>query len=108
MGRIIQKQAPRRRAPKPKTEELKRGRKILVEDLRVGDRIVTRWHKLRELDEGQTLEALQTFFEEGEVSYVAKSEKVDTIEECQGKWRTHVHVNKRMCYDLRSYVWIVA
>lgn len=30
--------------------------------------------------------------------------KITHIEECPMNWRTHIHVNKKDCYDTRAYV----
>lgn len=88
--------------PKKKQDEQKLGIKILVEDLRVGDRLVTSWHARSDLEEGPLDDK-----EDLATRYVNRSIEVKNFEECAGAWRTHVHVNKSMCYDMRTYVWIV-
>lgn len=64
---------------------------IRVEDLRIGDHIVSA--TIEDKETGRLL--------------AASSHKVDKIEECPGKWRTHIHVNKKDCYDLRANVRVV-
>lgn len=70
----------------------KRMTRITVGQLRSGDRIVT----VRVADKLT-----------GEV-FCVKSEKVTKVDECPGSWRTHIHINKKDCYDLRSLIDIVA
>ena len=80
-----------RRAQKEKsTVKVRYGRRIRVEELRINDEIVTSW-------EGDEYSRR-----------VAKSSKVETIDECASQWRTHIHVNRGHCYDIRCFVWIVA
>jgi hypothetical protein len=94
---------------KQKKVDLKTGRNISVEDLKVGMKIVTRWHKpgaeFDGIDNDEDLEL--ALMAAGQQRLVAKSMKVTGIEECPGKWRTHIHVNKRDCYDIRTFVWVV-
>lgn len=61
------------------------GHKIQVMNLRVGDSIVTKW---------------------GTTGNILKSMKVEKIDECASKRRTHCHINRRDCYDVRSNVWV--
>jgi len=67
-------------------------RKILVEDLRIGDRLapVLVGHPIY-----------------GAVAKNDRTVEVRLIDECAGQWRTHVHINKSDCYDMRSYVHVV-
>lgn len=96
-----------------KGEPLKRGIRIRVSELRQGDRIVTRWHGKRigggpgDLTPEQVDQVVNDFFEHGESDYVAKSVQVDKLELCPQQWRTHIHVNKKDCYDERGFVWVV-
>jgi hypothetical protein len=125
------KAAPKKGA-KP---DLKTGVRIQVEDLRIGDRIVTSWHTKavvedaisdedilqlqtdvlmgrKTLTEAQheafdrILEQMNRSMEKSE-RYVNRTQRVEKIEECPGQWRTHIHVNKKDCYDIRQYIWIV-
>lgn len=94
---------------KQKKTELHTARSIPVEDLKIGMKIVTRWHKPGAefdsiTDEDDLLLALMAA---GAQRFVAKSMPVKEIDECPGKWRTHIHVNKRDCYDIRTFVWVV-
>lgn len=95
-----------------KKEELKTGIRIRIEDLRVGDRIVTSWHTRAEAagrDGRQlTMDEVMDVLADGEGRYVNRSVEVKQFTECPGMWRTHVHVNKSMCYDMRGMIWIVA
>jgi hypothetical protein len=112
---IRDKSAKKRRETEPakkKQEPLKRGVRIRVENLRRGDRIVTSWHTKgeaarkggRQLTEDEIFDVMVT----GEERFVNRSVEVKDFDECPGQWRTHVHVNKNQCYDIRQYVWIVA
>lgn len=95
---------------KPNGKKLQQtGRRILVEDLRVGDRIVTSWHSEQDSDGPMTDDEVMNVLrgEEARVRYVNTSAEVKKFEECPGKWRTHVHVNGGSCYDMRQFVWIV-
>ena len=65
---------------------------ILVEELRIGDQIGTVFREDKETGE----------------RLIIKSKPVKEIEECPGQWRTHIHVNRQDCYDLRQYVSIKA
>lgn len=115
--RTAQKERPTRSSrtakplPKKKGEPLKRGVRIQVADLRVGDRIVLRWHGKKigtELTQEQADQIVNEFLKSGEMSeYVAKSAEVRDITLCPSQWRTHMHVNKMSCYDERGYIWIV-
>ena len=108
-------------------EDLRTGIRIQVEDLQVGDRIVLSWHRagtalpvsnetiayLRSQVVSGTMSLVQAqeqFLEELVAltgsRYVNRSKKVERIELCEGKWRTHIHVNKQDCYDTRQYIWI--
>lgn len=87
-----------------KQEELKTAIKIDILDLRVGDRIVTSWHTRAESD-GMTVDEVLDL--DGGGRFVNRSIEVKSFEECAGQWRTHVHVNKSMCYDTRGKIWIV-
>lgn len=94
-----------------KKEDLKTGMRILVEDLRVGDRIVTSWHRAGEdgaqLSDDEVMDVLSGQNGESHTRFVNRSVEVKKFEECPSQWRTHVHVNKSDCYDMRTYVWIV-
>lgn len=68
-------------------------RKILVEDLRVGDSIA------------RTLQEHPTY---GKVAVHGHLTKVEEKVECPSAWRSHIHVNGRDCYDTRSTVHILA
>lgn len=95
---------------KTNKEPLRVGIRIRVDQLRVGDRIVTSWHKpgqaalAADLSDEETMQVLES---RGEERYVNTSKKVERKEECPGQWRTHIHVNKSDCYDARTYIWIV-
>jgi hypothetical protein len=107
-----------KRSSKPKRgqekEALRTARKVLVADLKIGMKIPTRFHKTtpellrthmpKGLSEGQQAAWL---FDAMQYEFVAKSMLVKEIEECPGKWRTHIHVNKKDCYDVRQTVWVV-
>lgn len=67
---------------------------INVLDLKVGDRFVTVFSRTDDPETGSRM--------------CLKSAKVEDKEECPGKWRTHVHVNKRECHDSRGKIWVVA
>lgn len=104
----------RRGGASKKTGEvaLKTGIRILVEDLRVGDRIVKSWHTRAEAHAAQgrrmTEDEVMDVLLGGEDSrYVDRSTEVKDFTECPSMWRTHVHVNKTECYDMRTYIWIV-
>lgn len=106
----------KKKAASKKEGKLRTGRRIRVEDLRSGDRIVTSWHESK--DDGQTaltadevMNVLSGSNGSGDgastIRYVNTSREVKTFDECPGQWRTHVHINRSDCYDMRSYVWIV-
>lgn len=40
---------------------------------------------------------------EGEVR-ATKKIRVKDIDECEGQWRSHIHVNKTQCYDMRHSI----
>lgn len=105
-----------RTAEKKRTKKAQMTRpcvEINVEDLRKGDEIVTVFARQGKAQLKKTFahrtaeEALEDFVTENGQRKAIKAEKVDEIVECPGKWRTHVHVNKRMCYDMRGKVWVV-
>lgn len=35
---------------------------------------------------------------------IVSATKVEDLSLCEGKWRTHFHVNKTQCYDERQYI----
>ena len=37
-------------------------------------------------------------------THKSKSYMIKRIEECQDKWRTHVHINGTHCFDVRTLV----
>lgn len=37
-------------------------------------------------------------------SHKSKSYQINRIEECEGNWRTHVHINGSHCFDTRTIV----
>lgn len=76
-----------------KTDVVGEAVSILVRELKVGDKIVKTWARGHEQIAG---------------GKVLKAEKVESIDECAGKWRTHIHVNRRDCYDLRQKVWVIS
>ena len=78
--------------------------KILVENLRVGDELVTHFVSTSSKDVDDVLD----FLEGRESRYALKTSKVTKINICEGQWRTHIHVNGMDCYDIRTYVWIAA
>ena len=84
------------------------GVRILVEDLVVGDRIVTSWRSSSTVELTDT-EVAEVLLGEKEMSerYVNSSKEVKKFSECPTLWRTHVHVNDSDCYDMRTYVWVV-
>ena len=92
-----------------KKAPLRRGIRIRVEDIRIGDRMVTSWHdplKVRPtLD--QAIDSLMSTTPDNSGRFVNRSRKIEKINECPGKWRTHVHFNGNECWDLRSYIWVV-
>jgi hypothetical protein len=95
-----------------KLDPLKTARKVQVEDLKIGMRIVTRWHKNLDLSKyipkGLSVsQGLAWMADAAQYDYVAKSLKIDQLEECPGKWRTHIHVNRADCHDMRAFVWVV-
>jgi hypothetical protein len=101
-----------KKSPKPKKDGLKTARKILVADLQVGMRIVTKWHKNLKLSdympEGlDEFEQLEWLYTAEEYDYVAASTKVTKLELCTINWRTHLHVNSSDCYDERRPVYVV-
>ena len=111
--RVATKPRPTSRK-KPEVKEtpkqaLRTGVKIQVADLRVGDLMVLNWHapKVSDLTDDEMLEAFANFREEGQSQYVNRTAKVESIDLCEGRWRTHVHVNRGACYDIRSYIWVV-
>jgi hypothetical protein len=63
---------------------------IKVEDIRIGDEIAT---LLRDGTFGEVV--------------ALKTKKVESVSECPSQWRTHVHINKMDCYDMRSQIRIV-
>jgi hypothetical protein len=79
---------------------------IRVESLRKGDKIVTKLGGRRQQD----IEREMKLFVEGkgpwpsEGKIVQAFSEVKTIDICEGKWRTHVHINTTDCYDLRCSV----
>lgn len=89
--------------------DAKLGRRIRIEDLRVGDRIVVAWHRgyPPNMDNDRRNELSAHFYELGvEPRFVAKTKKVEKFEECTGMWRTHVHINRGDCHDMRGYIWV--
>lgn len=106
-AKVLGKKRNARKKPEGKGTQHKRGVLIPIDDLRVHDKLVTGWigdvHHRGELSLNEANEALHRG-----TRWVAKSVQVDSIDICEGKWRTHIHVNKKDCYDLRfSNVWIV-
>jgi hypothetical protein len=103
-----------KKSKRPKKETLRTARKVLCGDLRIGMKIVTRWHKNLDLTEyipeGLTESGAASWLADAsEYNYVAKSMPIKQLEECPGQlWRTHIHVNKQDCYDTRQSVWIVS
>lgn len=91
MTSVRARKAPKKKGAEKSTVKVRYGAQILVEDLRVGDEIVTMW----ETDKNTGLRT------------VARSKKVERIDECPGQWRTHIHVNRMDCYDIRQHVHIV-
>lgn len=99
-----------------KSGGLRSATRILVEDLRPGDKIVTGWHSdtlaqsRGKQGKGMSVDEVMDVLREGESNrrLVSSSFEVKLFEECPSKWRTHVHVNKQHCYDMRTHVWIVA
>jgi len=85
---IRNKKAPKRG---DKKENLRHAVEITVENLRIGDEIVTMF---KSGDYGEKM--------------ALKTSKVTKIDECTGQWRTHIHVNDSHCYDTRQKVWVVA
>jgi hypothetical protein len=73
---------------------------ILIEDLKKGDVIATRLlmdkHRQLVLDH------------ETGAPLAEKTMKVEDLDVCEGKWRTHIHVNKRDCHDIRRMIDVVA
>jgi hypothetical protein len=94
-----------------KPQKLRQGMRVLVADLRVGDKLVKSWTSVskqaqkqnRQLSDDEVMNVLQN----GEQRYVDRTEDVKEKEDCPSQWRTHIHINKRDCYDGRAYVWIV-
>ena len=84
--------------------------RILVADLKEGNRIVVKTAHIRmnELSDEKREEVLMYFYTTGEALQVVKSTKVQTIDEPRGRFhaRTHIHVNGQACYDKRQHVWI--
>jgi hypothetical protein len=72
---------------------------MLVEHLEKGDKIVTQFARGSELADVDP-------FAVGNFRYVTKSMKIEQIDICEGQWRTHIHINRQYCYDIRSRVWI--
>lgn len=72
-----------------KSASIKPKRTVLVPvgDIRVGDSIATSI-----TSEGMSLRSL----------------KITDRTECGSRWRTHVHLNKSMCYDSRAMVYRIA
>lgn len=106
----IRAKSGKKKAQAAKKQVLKTAIRIAIEDLRVGDRIVTSWHRgsLDNLTEEQRVEMLEMFLDGGEQPrFVASSKEIKQFEECPSQWRTHVHINKTECYDMRGRTWIV-
>ncbi len=78
---------------------------ILVEDLHVGDEIVTHFASSK-FD--NPIDEVIAFLTEGQYTtrFALKSQKVQRISICEGQWRTHIHVNGMYCYDTRQRVWV--
>jgi hypothetical protein len=90
--------------------ELYLAKRIKVEDLRVDMRIVTSFHgttKDGPSFDNETIERLFNLGYGGVTQFVNRSVNVRTIDLCEGKWRTHIHVNGTDCYDTRQTVQIV-
>ena len=86
---------------------LRRGVRIRVGELRRRDRIVTSWHDSHPRSVDEALDLLMDTNPNSGGRFVSKSHKIESIEECPGNWRTHVHINGHACWDLRSYIWVV-
>lgn len=88
----VRKNNAGRRTKKPgeKVDVRMFGMMIDLIDLRLGDVIINRFAN------PDTLEAS-----------FGGTKDVREITLCEGQWRTHVHVNKIMCYDSRQQVCIV-
>jgi hypothetical protein len=91
--------------------KLRTGMRILVEDIRQGDRIVLSWWTKSEAAEAQgrqlSEEEIYDLMWNGEDRFVNRSVEVKKITECPSQWRTHAHINGNECYDMRQHVWIV-
>lgn len=100
----------RMKSKKKKNVELRTAIRVQVEDLRLNDRIVTSWHKgLPQAATDEQKDAILYDVLTGAETprYVNTSVEVKTFAECPSQWRTHVHINKTSCYDMRSFIWIV-
>jgi hypothetical protein len=106
----IRSKGKKKPSPKAKADGGKLGILIQLEDIRIGDEIVTSWHEgfPPGMSEERQEELAIRAFEMGEtVRFVNRTKRVEKIEECAGKWRTHVHINKSDCYDMRQKIWVV-
>lgn len=106
------KSAPKRK--EKATIKVRFSRRILISDLRIKDEIVTSETRVSALTKGMSEAEMRKFLKENDLTLydldeivVAKSVVVKEIDECSGKWRTHIHVNKQDCYDTRGYIRIV-
>lgn len=37
-------------------------------------------------------------------THKSRSYQINRLEECEGQWRTHVHINGTHCFDIRTLV----